>query len=174
MDAITTLPDGTRLMLLAPLVQGRKGEYKHIFEDVRRAGYVRVRVDGEVRDVSEEIELDKYKTAHDRSGGGSPGDPPCGSVATAERVEWQRPSSVANLKLVAEQRSGYVADSEQPEVDPETSQRSRVTDSVETTLKLGNGIILVSIIDGEERLYSERFACVYCGIEPGRTGAPQL
>src|SRR5499427_6458144 len=60
-DAITTLPDGTRLMLLAPLVQGRKGEYRHIFEDVRRAGYVRVRVDGEVRDVNEEIELDKYK-----------------------------------------------------------------------------------------------------------------
>ena len=48
-------------MLLAPLVRGRKGEYKSVFEDMRRAGYVRVRVDGEVRDLSEEIELDKYK-----------------------------------------------------------------------------------------------------------------
>ncbi len=166
-DAITTLPDGTRLMLLAPLVQGRKGEYKHIFEDVRRAGYVRVRVDGEIRDVNEEIELDKYKQHtievvvdrlvihHAAAEIGSNG-------ANGSNGNGHLP--VANLKLVAEQRSGYVADSDQPEVDPEASQRSRVTDSVETTLKLGNGIILVSIIEGEERLYSERFACVYCGI----------
>ena len=55
------LPDGTRLLLLAPLVRARKGEYKNIFEDMRRAGYVRVRVDGEVRDLGEDIELDKYK-----------------------------------------------------------------------------------------------------------------
>src|SRR5512146_233233 len=60
-DAITEKPDGTRLMLLAPLVRGRKGEYKQVFEDMRRAGYVRVRVDGETRDLSETIELDKYK-----------------------------------------------------------------------------------------------------------------
>ncbi len=60
-DAITDKPDGTRLMLLAPLVRGRKGEYKQVFEDMRRAGYVRVRVDGETRDLSEDIELDKYK-----------------------------------------------------------------------------------------------------------------
>ena len=46
----------------------------------------------------------------------------------------------------------------------EGSQRARIADSVETTLKLGNGIVLVSIIGGEERLYSEHFACVYCGI----------
>ncbi|MGZ3602648.1 MAG: excinuclease ABC subunit UvrA, partial [Ktedonobacterales bacterium] len=60
-DAVTGLPDNTRLMLLAPLVRGRKGEYKQVFEEMRRAGYVRVRVDGEVRDLSEDIELDKYK-----------------------------------------------------------------------------------------------------------------
>ena len=53
-DAITSLPDGTRLLLLAPLVRSRKGEYKSIFEDMRRAGYVRVRVDHEVRDLSED------------------------------------------------------------------------------------------------------------------------
>ncbi|MGZ3584190.1 MAG: excinuclease ABC subunit UvrA, partial [Ktedonobacterales bacterium] len=56
-DAVTGLPDNTRLMLLAPLVRGRKGEYKQVFEEMRRAGYVRVRVDGEVRDLSEDIEL---------------------------------------------------------------------------------------------------------------------
>src|SRR5215469_4095685 len=60
-DAVTSLPDGTRLLLLAPLVRARKGEYKNIFEDMRRSGYVRVRVDNEVRDLAEDIELDKYK-----------------------------------------------------------------------------------------------------------------
>src|SRR5437879_5189621 len=60
-DAVTALPDGTRLLLLAPLVKGRKGEYKNIFEDMRRAGYVRMRVDGEIRDLGDEIELDKNK-----------------------------------------------------------------------------------------------------------------
>ncbi len=60
-DAITAMPDGTRMMLLAPLVRARKGEYRTIFEEMRRAGYVRVRVDGEVRDLGDTIELDKYK-----------------------------------------------------------------------------------------------------------------
>src|ERR671914_1477990 len=60
-DAILELPAGTRLMVLAPLVKGRKGEYTQVFEDVRKAGFVRVRVDGEVRDVNDEIKLDRYK-----------------------------------------------------------------------------------------------------------------
>ena len=56
-----TLPPGARIMILAPLVRGRKGEYHQVFEDVRKAGFVRVRVNGEVRDVDEEIKLDRYK-----------------------------------------------------------------------------------------------------------------
>src|SRR5216683_1241778 len=60
-DAVLNLPEGSRIMLLAPLVQGRKGEYKSIFEEMRRAGYVRVRVDGKIYDLSEEIDLDKQK-----------------------------------------------------------------------------------------------------------------
>jgi excinuclease ABC subunit A len=60
-DAILELPAGTRLMVLAPLVKGRKGEYTQVFEDVRKAGFVRVRVDGEVHDVNDEIKLDRYK-----------------------------------------------------------------------------------------------------------------
>ena len=60
-DAVLSLPDGSRILLLAPLVQGRKGEYKNIFDDMRRSGYVRVRVDGKILDLSEEIELDKQK-----------------------------------------------------------------------------------------------------------------
>ncbi|HEX2194477.1 MAG TPA: excinuclease ABC subunit UvrA, partial [Candidatus Limnocylindria bacterium] len=60
-DAVLEMPEGTRIMVLAPLVRDRKGEYKDVFEDVRKAGFVRVRVDGQVRDLAEEITLDKYK-----------------------------------------------------------------------------------------------------------------
>jgi len=60
-DSVLNLPEGSRILLLAPLVQGRKGEYKNIFEEMRRAGYVRVRVDGTIYDLSDEIELDKQK-----------------------------------------------------------------------------------------------------------------
>ncbi|HLH27065.1 MAG TPA: excinuclease ABC subunit UvrA [Chloroflexota bacterium] len=60
-DAVLALPPGTRLMILAPLVQHRKGEHLGVFEDVRKAGYVRVRVDGEIHDVSTDFKLDKYK-----------------------------------------------------------------------------------------------------------------
>src|SRR5947209_6599977 len=60
-DAVLNLPEGSRILLLAPLVTGRKGEYKNIFEEMRRSGYVRVRVDGKIHDLSDEIELDKQK-----------------------------------------------------------------------------------------------------------------
>ena len=85
MDALLDMPDGTRLMLLAPLVRGRKGEYRNVFEEMRKAGYVRVRVDGEMRDLSEEIELDKYKIHTHRGGGGPAGDPPRGDAASRQR-----------------------------------------------------------------------------------------
>jgi excinuclease ABC subunit A len=60
-DAIETMPDGTRIQVLAPIVKDRKGHHQRVFEDVRKAGFVRVRVDGEVRDVDEHVELDRYK-----------------------------------------------------------------------------------------------------------------
>ena len=60
-DAVMGLPAGARLQVLAPLVKDRKGHHQPVFEDVRKAGFVRVRVDGVVRDVNEEIELDRYK-----------------------------------------------------------------------------------------------------------------
>lgn len=154
-DAITSLPDDTRLMLLAPLVRGRKGEYRNLFEEMRRAGYVRMRVDGEVRDLSEDIELDKYKihtleVVVDR--------------LVIHHAEGEADETSAALRKVAERTVAYVAEDTQAEHDPEASQRTRVADSVETTLKLGNGILLAAIVGGEERMYSERFACVYCGI----------
>src|SRR5215212_2570926 len=60
-DAILALPNSTRLLLLAPLVRDRKGEHQKILDDARKSGFVRVRVDGEVRDLDEEIKLEKYK-----------------------------------------------------------------------------------------------------------------
>src|ERR671916_620238 len=60
-DAVLAMPPRTRLMILAPLVQHRKGEHLSVFEDVRKAGFIRVRVDGEVHDVSTDFKLDKYK-----------------------------------------------------------------------------------------------------------------
>src|SRR5437588_3890194 len=58
-DAVLDMPDGVRIMVLAPLVEARKGEFQDVFDDIRKAGFVRVRVDGEVRDLSEKIELKK-------------------------------------------------------------------------------------------------------------------
>src|SRR5690348_14606799 len=60
-DAVNDLPEGSRIMVMAPLIRDRKGEHERVFEDARKAGYVRVRVDGEVRDLGEDIDLDKNK-----------------------------------------------------------------------------------------------------------------
>ncbi len=60
-DSIQELPSSARVMVMAPLIKDRKGEHKKVFEDIRKAGYVRVRVNGEIRDLDEEIELDRYK-----------------------------------------------------------------------------------------------------------------
>src|SRR4051794_16896244 len=60
-DTVADLPDGSRLMILGPVINGRKGEHKGVFEDLRKKGFVRVRVNGQVRDLDEEFELEKYK-----------------------------------------------------------------------------------------------------------------
>jgi len=168
-DSVLDLPEGSRIMLLAPLVQGRKGEYKQIFEEMRRAGYVRVRVDGTIYDLSDEIELDKQKkhtieVVVDRL------------VIRGERKATTS-EEVRPLKKVAERPALYDVNAVQESADShfdapdspaqpqevDTSFRQRVTDSLETTLKLGNGVVLVSIIDGEEILFSEKLSCVYDG-----------
>jgi excinuclease ABC subunit A len=128
-DEVSSMPPGTRVMILGPVVRGRKGEYRHVFEDARRAGYVRVRVDGQTHDLSDDIPLDKYKHH------------------TIEIV-------VDRLIIPG------------PETDSEAlqSDRSRMADSIETALRLGEGMIVVQEIGGEERLFSEHFACAHCGI----------
>jgi excinuclease ABC subunit A len=124
-EAVLNLPEGTRTMILAPLVKDRKGHHQAVFEDVRRAGYVRVRVDYAVRDVDEEIVLDRYK------------------MHTIEAV-------VDRLVV----RCG------------DDDFRTRLTDSVETALRLGDGILIVCNVSAnppEDLFFSEHFACPLCG-----------
>lgn len=127
-DSILSLPEQRRLMVMAPVVRDRKGEYQQVFEDARHAGFVRVRVDGAVRDLDEKIALNK-NTRHSIE-------------VIVDRLEVGGPES-------------------------DGTSTSRVTESVETALRLGSGIVQVAIEDGEERLYSENFACVHCGISIG-------
>jgi excinuclease ABC subunit A len=123
-DTVLKSPEGSRIMLLAPLVKEPQGAYESIFDEMRRSGYVRVRVDGKISDLSDEIELDKQK---------------------------KHTIEVVVDRLVIPK-----------EID--LSFRQRVTDSLETTLKLGGGIVLMSIIGGDEILFSEHPTCVSCGI----------
>jgi excinuclease ABC subunit A len=123
-DAVQNLPAGSRIMVLSPLVRDRKGEYQSVFDDLRKQGYARVRVDGEIHELSDEIQLDKFKKH---------------SIAV-----------VVDRLVIGE-----------------SGDRSRIADSVETALKVGSGVVLISIIDGEELLFSEQFACVNCGISLG-------
>jgi excinuclease ABC subunit A len=134
-DAVLNLPQGSRIMIMAPLVRDRKGEHQAIFEDIRKAGYVRVRVDGRLYDVSEQIDLDKNK---------------------------KHTIEVVIDRLIISGEAPNNGDGQQGNGD-----RARIADSIETALKLGAGIVLVSVIDGEELLFSEHFACVHCGISLG-------
>ena len=127
-EAIEEMREGSRIMLMAPLIQDRKGAHRKVFEDVRRLGFVRVRVNGEVRDVDEEIELDRYK------------------MHTIEAIV---------DRLIVRQANGSSMD------------HTRLADSVETALRLGGGVIMVSDVSDDpphDHLFSEHFACVHCGI----------
>src|SRR5687767_12526264 len=138
-DKINALPEGSRIMVLAPLVRDRKGEHERIFEDARKAGYVRVRVDGEVRDLSEDVTLDKNKKH------------------TIEVV-------VDRLIVRHSTKPGI---ENRPTSDSTIPVDNRMADSVEAALKLGGGVMLVTVVDGPELLFSEHFACVHCGVSLG-------
>jgi excinuclease ABC subunit A len=114
------LPEGERVMVLAPIVRGRKGEFKKELEKLAKDGFLRARVDGELLSLDEEIRLDKRRN---------------------HTIE-----AVVDRLLI------------KPGI------KERLTESVRTALKLTSGAVLVSVVDGEEKLYSERMACVICGI----------
>ena len=119
-DAIMTQPEGTKLLIMAQLVRGKKGEHRKILDQIRRDGYVRVRIDGELRDLGEEITLEKQK---------------------------KHTIEIVVDRLVV--RAGM---------------ESRLTDSLETALRAGGGVVYVQVVDGELLMFSENFACVDCGI----------
>ena len=123
-DSVQEIPQGSRIMILAPLVRDRKGEHQTILKDLQKAGFVRVRVDGKIYDLSEEFQLDKNKKH------------------TIEVV-------VDRLQI------------------EQSENATRLADSLETALKLGSGVVLIKVLDGEELLFSEHFACVYCSISLG-------
>lgn len=114
-DKVTELPEGTKFMILAPVVRSRKGEHVKVLEDARKAGFVRARIDGEMRELSEEIKLNK----------------------TTKHV----------IEIVVDRlimKEGIA---------------SRISDSLEAALKIAEGIVLVSVIGGEEMLFSQSFSC---------------
>ncbi len=120
-EYLMNLKQGTRIQILAPLVQNRKGEFKELIDKIRQQGFVRVRINGIVRDVNENIVLDK-KSKH-----------------TIEVV-------VDRIVM-------------KPDI------RTRLTDSIETTLKLSDGVMLVNYVDEDKnQFFSEQNACYECGI----------
>ena len=126
-DQLYDLPDGTRLMLMAPLVRDRKGEHEKLLAGAKQGGFVRVRVDGELRDLDEEIALDK-KYKH-------------------------------SIEVVVDRLVVHRTDADGT-VRPDAS---RMADSIETALRLSDGLLLVNLPDAppkeQDRLYSERYAC---------------
>lgn len=119
-DQVMTFPERTKLQILAPLIKGKKGEHVKVFEEARKAGYVRVRVDGEIHELSDELKLEKNKKH--------------------------------SIEVVVDRVV----------VKPDSA--GRLADSMETALKLSEGNVIVNVIDGEEILFSENFACPECGI----------
>ncbi|HOO07500.1 MAG TPA: excinuclease ABC subunit UvrA [Ruminococcus sp.] len=114
-DTIMELPQGTRIQLLAPIVRGRKGQYVKELDSARRSGFVRVRADGIMYELTEEIKLDKNKKH--------------------------------NIEIVVDR------------IIVKEGIESRITDSMETVFKLTDGLAIVDVVDGDEILFSQNYAC---------------
>ena len=122
-DKVLELPERTKIQVLAPIIVKKKGQHKKVFERIQKEGYVRVRVDGEIYDLSEVPELEKNKK-HD-------------IAIVIDRV------------IIKE------------------GIRSRLFDSIEAALRLAEGYVLIDVIGEEEMLFSEHYACPYCGFTVG-------
>ncbi|MCC6985222.1 MAG: excinuclease ABC subunit UvrA, partial [Anaerolineales bacterium] len=113
-DKVHNLPEGTRILILAPLVRGRKGTYQAVFEEIRKAGFTRARVDGTVHSLDDEIELDRYK---------------------------QHTIEAVVDRLVISQEGSK---------EDKKAALTRLTDSIETALKFGEGYLTVNLVDGQK------------------------
>ena len=147
-DSILDLPAGKRIMILAPVIADRKGEHHGVLEDARRAGFVRVRVNGQVYDLEDPINLDKNKRH------------------TIEVVV-DRLITEGRQTAPHEGNGASLPDAAGEPAETTATSTSRLADSVETALKLGSGVIRVSIDGEDERLYSEHLACVFCSLSFG-------
>ncbi len=119
-DQVMALPERTRIQVMAPVIRGRKGEYLKLLEDMKKNGYVRARVDGEVYDLGDKVPLDRKK---------------------------KHTIEIMVDRLVV--KAGI---------------ERRLSDSLETALKLTGDVVLVDVLDGEEMLFSQNYACPDCGI----------
>ncbi len=119
-DVIMDLSEGTKIQVLAPVVRGRKGEHVKLFEQAKKSGYVRVMVDGNMYELSDEIKLEKNKKH--------------------------------NIEIVVDRLS--IRDGIQ----------KRLTDSIETALKLSDGLMVIDVIDGKPMNFSQSFSCPDCDI----------
>ncbi|KAA5808458.1 excinuclease ABC subunit UvrA [Thermoanaerobacterium thermosaccharolyticum] len=119
-DRIMKLNEGTRIQVLSPIIRGRKGEYQKLMEDIKKSGYVRVRIDGIMYDLSEEIKLEKNK---------------------------KHTIEVVIDRIIIK-----------PHIE------SRLTDSIESALKLSDGVVTIDVIDGEGFTMSEKYSCPDCNI----------
>ena len=120
-DQIMELKERSKIMILAPIIRGRKGTHEKVLENIKKQGFVRARIDGEIYDLTEDqIKLEKN---------------------IKHNIE-----AVVDRIIVKDGIEG------------------RLTDSIETSLKMSEGLVLVNIIGEEDRLYSEHFACADCGI----------
>lgn len=122
-DRLMELPERTRIQVLAPIISGRKGTHAKLFEDIRKEGYVRVRINGEIIDLDDNIDLNKNKK---------------------HTIE-----VVIDRIVMKEDIAG------------------RLSDSLESALRLAEGTVLIDVIDGEEMLFSEHHACPLCGFSIG-------
>ena len=151
-DQVLAMPEGTRLLVLGPLIKDRKTEGDRVFEAARKQGFVRVRVDGETYDLAEAPTLDKYKRHS--------------IEVIVDRVVIRRTDAPAD----------WARDDSGRPIDPETGQAvpdpdtARLADSIETALRLGEGVVLIAPAsreagapDFDERRYSERYSCPYDG-----------
>ena len=131
-DAVEKLDEGTRTLVLAPLVRGRKGTYQAVFEEIRKSGFARARVDGQVFSLDDEITLDRYKQHT--------------IEAVVDRLVINHPEDKEEKKAA----------------------RTRLTDSVETALKFGEGFITINLVDKKEDInFSEHLSCPEHGISIG-------
>ncbi|MCA9449183.1 MAG: excinuclease ABC subunit UvrA, partial [Candidatus Omnitrophica bacterium] len=127
---ILDYPEGTKILLLAPMIRDRKGEYKDLFEEMRKDGFVRARVDGQVYELDQLLPEEGKKKAE---------------ISLDKKLKHSIEVVVDRLAI----REGI---------------ESRLADSVETTLEMGDGLLIIQVVDGDEILMSQRSACVDCGI----------